>query len=304
MTIQEVLTSYELYPHSKEHYDLLKEEAELALMEKYIEDQTFIMENSEAIKAVDLVFESASMDSLNLVKEAAEEKSANLFTKIWNGIKKAISFVIKAFKKLFAKIFKSDKQILNFCTNHEFTQEELIKILKVNDSITGFHGMVVYNRNNANISVADGINLSNSEKGICSSFINFAIGNVVQFNVKGSDLPNAISIDRFISSIANVQSFVDKSSAAQLVKDINRAIADNESIPVDIFNDKAELSEKIRGLEEILKLMESEEETIKKSVNLMAAYKAVQLVIPDTVKFYNGLILLHDKICTTIRSFM
>ena len=50
--------------------------------------------------------------------------------------------------------------------------------------------------------------------------------------------------------------------------------------------------------------MESEEETIKHSVNLMAAYKAVQLVIPDTVKFYNGLISFHDKICTTIRSFM
>ena len=44
MTVQEVLTSYELYPHSKEHYDLLKEEAELTLMEMYIAEVVILGE--------------------------------------------------------------------------------------------------------------------------------------------------------------------------------------------------------------------------------------------------------------------
>ena len=304
MTIQEVLTEYEFYTHSKEHYDLLREETELSLMEMYIEDQKFIMENAEAIKSTTMLFENASADSLQLVKEAAEEKAANLFVKIWNGIKKAISFVIKAFKKLFSKIFKSDKQIVNFCEKHEFTQEELIKILKVNDSIPSFHGMVVFNRNGANINVADDINLSNSEKGLCSSFINFAIGNVVNFNVKSSDIPNAVSIDRFIAAVNNMKSFLDKDSAIQISKDIDRALEDNNFIPVDIYNDKNNLANKISELEDLLKILEEQKDKFQGSVNLRAAYENIVKVIPDTVKFYNGIILLHDKICTTIRSFM
>ncbi len=96
------------YGHSKEHYDLMKECAELTLMESYLADQQFMTENADSIKShtfTESYFqESATGETVEQITESVQTKAKAIWGKIKGGFKKIISTVVKFFKGIVAKL--------------------------------------------------------------------------------------------------------------------------------------------------------------------------------------------------------
>ena len=104
-TFGELILEYQNYEYSRENYELTKECSELQLMSQYLESQLFMISNvadiHEEFKEFDESYfiESISEDNLEFVCEAADEKSRNIFQKIWHGFKK----LLKRFTNFFTK---------------------------------------------------------------------------------------------------------------------------------------------------------------------------------------------------------
>ena len=115
-TFRDFMTECECYEYSQENYNLMKEAYEIDLMEQYLKNQAFALENADVINTEDGytftegMFVEASgidMEKNNLLLEEVEQKKAGFFKKIWEGFKKVISKIISFFKRLVTgKIFK------------------------------------------------------------------------------------------------------------------------------------------------------------------------------------------------------
>lgn len=107
-TFNDFIKECELFEHSKEHYELMKECAELTLMEKYIEDQTFMKENAVVIGDMNLnesYMPAADTDEkIREITEAAEEKKKSFWAKVWEVISAPFRAIINFFKKIIDKI--------------------------------------------------------------------------------------------------------------------------------------------------------------------------------------------------------
>ena len=91
-TIRDFITECECYEYSQEHYDLMKEAYEIDLMERYIANQAFVLENADMINTEEgytftegMFVESSSIDANQTVAlmEATEEKKQGFVKKIW-----------------------------------------------------------------------------------------------------------------------------------------------------------------------------------------------------------------------------
>lgn len=108
------------YGHSQENYDIMKESAELSLMNQYIENQQFNAENSAMLESYEGFFtESTSENNIQILTESFAEKAKSLGKKIANGFKKLLDTVIKFFKNIVAKL-----------TNNENGVKDLFKCLE------------------------------------------------------------------------------------------------------------------------------------------------------------------------------
>lgn len=105
-TFKDFIMECEMYDHSKENYDLFKECSELALLEKYIEDQKFIKENAAQISAENVCLtesyftESDDGTTIQLLEEKYNEKAAGIKATIIKGLYK----VLNTFANLFGKL--------------------------------------------------------------------------------------------------------------------------------------------------------------------------------------------------------
>lgn len=97
------------YEHSQEHYELMKECSEVALMDQYLENQNFIMNLNESYEVEDGYFsEAAGSDTLQDIYEAAEAKKASIWSKIKKKIIKIWTIVLNFFKRLGSTLGKKD----------------------------------------------------------------------------------------------------------------------------------------------------------------------------------------------------
>jgi hypothetical protein len=105
-TFRDFIVECELYPHSRENFEFMKECSEIEISEKFIHDQMFLAENKEAFTGSDIVFEESyfqeSVDdtSLEVLTEKFNGKVKNLVTKMISKILK----IFKAFSNFFGKI--------------------------------------------------------------------------------------------------------------------------------------------------------------------------------------------------------
>lgn len=107
MTFKDFIAECEMYPHSKENFDLMKECIELSLTEKFMEDQAFMLENSSLlIENAEMSFsegyfsESVDQGVMDVMMEKFNMKQKNITEKIYLGLKK----IIGVFKNFFMKI--------------------------------------------------------------------------------------------------------------------------------------------------------------------------------------------------------
>jgi hypothetical protein len=115
-TYGELILECENFKYSNENYELTKECYELSLMAQYIESQQYVMNNisdiHEEYKEFDESFfvESVSEDGVDAIIESADEKSKNIFKRIWNGLKRIWKKICGFFSRLFGKSKKTSEK--------------------------------------------------------------------------------------------------------------------------------------------------------------------------------------------------
>lgn len=115
-TIRDFVEECKCYEYSTEYYNLMKEASEIDLMEKYLENQEFALENAEFINVEGgysftegMFIESSSVD-LNqsyYLMEKKDKKKSGFFATIWKAIKRLFEKIANFFKKLFGAAQKS-----------------------------------------------------------------------------------------------------------------------------------------------------------------------------------------------------
>lgn len=105
-TFKDFIAECEMYPYSRENFELMKECSELALSEKFIKDQIFLAEAREKLESTEIVFEegyfqeSVDATSLEVLTEKYNAKSGSILAKLARAALK----VFNTFAKFFAKI--------------------------------------------------------------------------------------------------------------------------------------------------------------------------------------------------------
>lgn len=138
-TIKGYIQECEIYSHSQEHYNLMKECAELDVMAKFIENQQFMAENAELIAAGTTSFEEGylveSVDQITIdqIMQNFEEKANNVKSTIMSGLKRAWNAIVAFFRKI-RTIWDTDSQragkIKEFLKNEKDMDEGKISTLK------------------------------------------------------------------------------------------------------------------------------------------------------------------------------
>lgn len=105
-TFKDFILECELYDHSQQRFELLKECSELELTERYLNDQLFMAENaqfiSESCSGLEEGFfqESVGESTFEVMTEKYFEKKKGLMGKIMRGLER----IIEVFKNFFRKI--------------------------------------------------------------------------------------------------------------------------------------------------------------------------------------------------------
>lgn len=107
MTFAEMNAEALVYPFSKDHYELVKECAEIDVMNAYIESYTFqqnnqsLMEGVQVIEENTFMFESTSEDEIKALQESVGEKIKNA----WGSIIKRVKGLFHGLFKMLANVF-------------------------------------------------------------------------------------------------------------------------------------------------------------------------------------------------------
>ena len=134
-TFADFIYECENYEHSAEYSDILKESSELALMERYLDNQEFMACHPISESVSEGYFaEAADEDKIQQIMEAAEAKKNSIWTKAKNAVIRAWKVVVNFFKKLFrvydkmtAESKEVAKKILsNEICSFDFTYPSLI----------------------------------------------------------------------------------------------------------------------------------------------------------------------------------
>lgn len=109
MTFRDVVLEAENYEFSQEAFDIFKECSEIAVMQRYLDNQRFAEDvEISSIESDDdddtftegFLMESVSDDQIALLEAKVAEKSGNVFKRIGAGIKKCFHNIINFFKRL------------------------------------------------------------------------------------------------------------------------------------------------------------------------------------------------------------
>ena len=103
-TYNDLILACESFGYSKEYYEMMKEAAEIDLMNIYVANQEYMAENSEAITESanvlgDYFQEAVSGETIKNIAKTAATKTANLAKKIWAKIKQVLKAIGNFFKK-------------------------------------------------------------------------------------------------------------------------------------------------------------------------------------------------------------
>lgn len=110
-TYNDLILACDNFGYSKEYYEMMKEAAEIDLMNIYVANQEYMAENAEMIQESadvleDYFQEAAGLENVKNVAKTAASKTANLAKKIWAKIKQ----ILKAIGNFFQKFKMHTKQ--------------------------------------------------------------------------------------------------------------------------------------------------------------------------------------------------
>lgn len=133
-TFKDYITAYENYDYSHENYELIKECSELTVLEKYIDNQRFLLEHADITDNESFngyLMESVSESNLEVLVEKANKTGEGILKKIYNGISKIIGVFAKLLKKignLFDTTTKDGQAVLAALKNKDISEKDLKEI--------------------------------------------------------------------------------------------------------------------------------------------------------------------------------
>lgn len=143
-TFNDFVAECTAFDHSRENYELMKECAEITLMEQYISDQTFMVENVAELTTntfTESYFsEAVDAEKITSITEAMEAKKDGLFKKIFEGLKKIwdkfVKFIVKFTTKLISTNVENQK-VLAKLKEKELSKKDAGEIAKaINEAMS------------------------------------------------------------------------------------------------------------------------------------------------------------------------
>ena len=261
-TYNDLILACESFGYSKEYYEMMKEAAEIDLMNIYVANQEYMAENAEAITESanvleDYFQEAVSGETIKNIAKTAATKTANLAKKIWAKIKQVLKAIGNFFKKFKLHTQQRIDRLLLFNDLKKYINDPK-KDFKVLD--------VVWNKyKNAIRGLNIGISLTTSE-----GEIQFAgdIAHILSYMfdlLKKKSIPIRLKDNRKVaepSDLAKLMKYImtDAKKAEALIKKIE----DKDSIIVPLFDDKIDGLKKVvdRIIEEIDSAIEKDTEVL------------------------------------------
>jgi hypothetical protein len=243
-TLNDFIIESELFPHSKEHFELVKEATELHLMKMYLENQKFMLENAELIQEStesldeDFFMESVGEVAIEALEEKVAEKAKVVGAKIktiWDAIVKAIVSFWNGLKKM--------------GTNIKYDFEEFVERLRA-DGVTKEIRKSYYDK--AYDIIKDDNMMSEKElKRFLKSLVNDLQLKSFRVTISSNFHPNALSIDQLHHLMGLIINY--KKSANEMEKEMNQYISKNlrtgiECDPDIHINEYDKLDKRIREM--------------------------------------------------------
>lgn len=317
MTIQDVLNECLAWDHSKEHYDLMKESSEIALMEQYISDQVYMLESAdeEVFKALTeskYFGESATEENLQKIMEATEEKKKGFWSKVGNGIVKVLKAIGNFFKRIWMWITGKSKKEINF-ESLEFDDKNLAAIKATLEKYSLLDAIV---GTKVAIKIAGSATTDAATRKKISAAVDF-VKDSAKFNVKKSKYADAVSLDTMFEDLERdfylnaktggsvADSFNEKPGVnfKQLNTDIAQLKAKKQ---FDInFNNGADAKAKMDSIDAYLKLVEGMKDNGIISANVLDGEKEsagikllndLSSIVPATISFYTAAMAAYKEI--------
>lgn len=301
-TLRDFLNECKTYQYSSEYYNLMKEAAEVVLMERFVENQKFAKANNEAFTEGYLM-ESVSDDQIQQITESIKEKNEKLGATIKNSIAK----IVNGFKVFVSTLIKRRdnykvsenlvKKVGEYKYNAEFINS-LANILAVNDKYNNPVIEADVDIPENGFATVDGYELSeDSVKKIVYAL------KMLQDKVVVKGVKNALALETILADIRPLMNILKKG------EEVNDTVIEETKQKVEKELKTAQtkgvvIDFSLKSLDELYNELESYGDISKidgvlGEVSMQDYAKAVADIMPvvqETISMYNSLLVLRLKI--------
>jgi len=312
-TFNDFVAECATYSHSKEHYNIMKECSEIALMEQYIADQVFLKENVAEMTA-DVTFtesyfmEAASDEQIQALQESVGAKIKKVATSIGNGFKKALAAIIKFFKSLAARLTKTSGEA-------RALYKELKDLNMTSEQYEDLAKQLVASESNCGLAIEKGQSYV-VELGVKGNlpvkyhkYFAVALADTnVQLGLKDKD--DVIDAKVLVKILKKFSKDKKKYDFETTVKSIELAREDARKNGVTVYaNDKA-VEKLVAALEEVAKLVEERkpdqalEDDVQNADKMADAWVMINSTVAATTKQYGAYLKYRAEAMQKIKAFI
>lgn len=290
-TFKDFIAECENYEHSKEHYEIMKEAAEIMLLEQFISDQAFVKENTETTFSEGYLMESVSEEQLKNYNESLGAKIKGAVGKILGGIGKIFRTIAKFFDRLGSALKSSILAKKAGLDNKKI--EELDKFLQEEISKDQFKH-IDFDKNNCRVWV-----LNNEKEAVLTVKISAKAPGCVSFKVV-TDL--AEQIKKMLDTEFKAD---DKKSMKRKLSDINKITnivkrGKDHFVDFDSSKDVFDVTPYLNLANDLDDLNQKDAANITDDADTVAAlnelYLAINEISTNTLKLYAAFNIIKERV--------
>lgn len=310
-TFNDFMLECATYEYSKENYELMKECSELVLMEQYIENQRFYVENvaeltTEATFTEGYFAESVSDEKIQAITESFGEKIGKAADTIIKGIKNLIARIVKFFRSLSAKFSNTSKEGIELYKKLKEAKisaaqyEELGKKLA---SVCRSTGLTIYNQQNFTVEL--GVGGAVATKYLRYYQVAFADKTVKLGLEDSDDCVDGEVLAKILGRFVKAKKGYDFDSTMKLIESAKET-GKKEGVIV-YANDKVleKVNTKLGECEKLCEYLEKVQLEKAQDVSKMReAWAKINAVVAATMRQYGGYAKYRQRSHQTIKEFL
>lgn len=319
MTFNDYITECELFPYSKENFDLVKEASELNIAALYIENQEFIAENASLVAGcrAGYMTEAANEKDVEDAKVKSTEKKnkwvekiKNLWRKMVNAIKKFWGMLVDKWKSLTAKI----KDINKHLDLMEITPEGAREIEEIVNRAVRESGIPISEKQREGFKKLPKKILVVSSESVKNRLAAVLCNSTIDLDIAKSDYKKAFSekqLEKLFDKVSDKSSLLGSSEGLKEIRDyITKTFHTNIEKGLKISKNTDDMSNFISHLEKLdAKFTEKSPENVPTAMR--AAEVAVggannifadaHVVTADSIKLYKTIHSYQTKVVAELQ---